>query len=208
LKSYLRNAEVIMNLQLVCVFATLLAAAPLAAAENVLTFDPSTTTITFFLEATGHDVHGTLALADGQLRFDPQSGEVAGKITIDASRAESGNAKRDKKMHNKVLETATYPEIVFVPSRIEGTVAPSGSSEVTLVGTVAIHGGEHEVELPTTVEFADGNFTAHATLTVPYVAWGMKDPSVFILRVGKEVSIDIEAAGTRSTATVADLGGR
>ena len=37
----------------------------------------------------------------------------------------------------------------------------------------------------------------HATMAfeIPYVAWGMKDPSNFILKVGKSVHMTIETAG-------------
>lgn len=186
----------------------LLASAPVTAAEQVLTLDPARTTVSFFLEATGHDVHGTMGLASGELRFDPEAGKVSGQLIIDATRAESGNAKRDKKMHRKVLETETYPEIVFQAARIEGSVALTGESDVTLIGTVAIHGGEHEVSLPTHVEMTDSGFTAHATLSVPYVAWGMHNPSILILRVAKVVEIDIEAAGLRATVAAAEMGER
>jgi polyisoprenoid-binding protein YceI len=176
---------------------------PLAAAEQVLTLDPEATTVTFSLGATGHDIHGTMGLTAGELRFDAETGEASGSLTIDATLAVSGNRKRDKKMHRKVLETETYPEIAFAPSRIEGTVTMTGESDVTLVGVVAIHGDEHEVSLPTHVEMTEAGFTARATLTVPYVEWGMHDPSVMILRVAKVVEIVIEATGTRATnATV------
>jgi len=35
---------------------------------------------------------------------------------FDATRAETGNQGRDRKMHEEVLESARYPEIVFTVS--------------------------------------------------------------------------------------------
>jgi hypothetical protein len=37
--------------------------------------------------------------------------------------------------------------------------------------------------------------TAALTFDVPYVAWGMKDPSNFLLKVSKSVRVSIETAG-------------
>ena len=85
---------------------------------------------------------------------------------------------------------------MFRARRLEGTVAPLGTSKVTLHGVLNLHGADHEVKLPATVKIAGGRVTADATLTIPYVAWGMTDPSKFVLRVGKTVDVSVHVEGT------------
>ena len=46
------------------------------------------------------------------------------------------------------------------------------------------------------METAGDVVTATTRFTVPYVAWGMKNPSKFLLRVSKQVEIEVIAKGT------------
>ena len=178
--------------------------APVFADEQVLTLDPQASDVSFLLPATGHDVHGTLVLRDGVVRFDPATGAASGRIAIDATRAETGNGSRDKTMHNKVLEVARYPLFVFVPERFEGELPAAGggaaASEVKLVGTLSIHGSEHPLTLPAKVERDGDHLTATTTFQVPYVEWGMHNPSLLFLRVADEVAVTVAADGTLTTA--------
>ena len=43
-------------------------------------------------------------------------------------------------------------------------------------------------------------FEAHAKFDVPYVNWGMKDPSTLFLKVDNSVQISIAAAGVLQPA--------
>lgn len=187
-----------------------IACVPAWAGERVARFDPEATEVTFDVGATGHDVHGVLHLTEGVIHVDPATGAASGKITVDARLAETGNKKRDKTMHNKVFESEKYPMFRFVPTRFEGVFADDGKSEIQLHGTLSIHGEDHPMVLPTTVEIADGRFVATTTFPVPYVDWGLNNPSILFLRVAKVVDVTVAAKGTLTDgpaeARQADLG--
>ena len=112
-----------------------------------------------------------------------------------AASGHSGNDGRDKKMHKEVLESASYPDIVFRPDRVEGEVSDMAASTVQVHGMFSIHGAEHEITIPVRVKVSPGQWTATSHFTVPYVKWGLKNPSTFVLRVEQSVEIDIQVSG-------------
>jgi polyisoprenoid-binding protein YceI len=181
-------------------------ASPAIAVERTLTLDPTNTEVTFELGATGHDVHGVLHLERGAIRFDTATGAASGEVTIDARLTETGNAKRDKTMHAKVLESATYPSMVFHAKSVEGELAPSGHSRITLGGTVSLVGKDHPLSIPADVEMSNGAVAVSATFPIPFVEWGLHDPSTFLLKVAKQVGVSIAAKGTLEEAGTAATG--
>ena len=172
------------------------------AAERTLTLLPEETEVSFSLAATGKNVHGSFQLSAGEIRFDADTGKASGRIDIDARAAQTGNRKRDKKMHKKVLESEQFALIRFTPESIEGTLAPTGASDITLHGTVTILGQEHPLDLLAHVEVDGTRLKIQGELEVPYVEWGMHDPSILILRVAKIVKVSITAVGSLSGGDV------
>ena len=175
----------------------LLCAGIASSQEIALDLDPAKTTVQFTLGASLHTVHGSFKLKRGAIRFDPATGKIAGEAVVDATSGESGSEGRDRRMHAQILDSARYPEIVFTPDRVEGAVARQGPSQVQVHGTIRIHGAEHEITLPVHVEMtgmANGGVTAKIHFTIPYVKWGLKDPSTFLLHVSDKLDIDIAAA--------------
>lgn len=195
--------------------AALAPAAP-AAAETVLRLDPAATDVSFEVPATGHDVHGLLRLAAGEVRFDPATGEAAGTITVDAKSAETGNGSRDRTLHEKVFESELFPSFVFTAERVEGALPADGKGEVRLRGTMRVHGDDHPMVLPAEVEVHGDEVVADVTFEVPYVAWGMHNPSLMFLRVADAVAVTVhaegslvsEAADASNTGTGSGAGGR
>jgi polyisoprenoid-binding protein YceI len=186
------------------VVAELLAAATPAtipAQTTTLEFEPAQTKVEFSLAGNLHTVHGTFALKRGSISFDAAAGKASGELVVDATSGDSGSESRDKNMHQKVLESAKFPEIVFRPDRLEGKIAAQGSSHVQLHGMFTIHGVEHEMMVPVIVALDGGRYTAMATFQVPYVKWGMKNPSKLMFRVSDRVDITIETSfGGRASA--------
>ncbi len=167
-----------------------------ATPQNVgLQLDPQHTTVNFTLGDVLHTVRGTFQLKRGALHLDPASGKVTGEIVVDAKSGQSGNGMRDRKMHREVLESDHYPEIVFRPDRVDGAVSLSGTSSVRVHGIFVIHGAGHELMVPAEVKIAPGYWAATLHFAVPYVQWGIKNPSTLFLRVSESVDIDVTASG-------------
>ena len=167
---------------------------PSAAQEREFQLDPAQTSVTFTLGDVLHTVRGTFKLKHGDLLIEP-AGKVSGEIVVDAKSGDSGSGMRDHKMNKEVLESDRYPEISFRPDRIEGPVANSGKSAVTVHGMFNVHGVDHEITVPAEVDMAADRWTATVHFTVPYQKWGMKNPSTLFLRVNDSVEIDVVASG-------------
>jgi polyisoprenoid-binding protein YceI len=181
-----------------CAAALLLVAGDSIPARTAGSFviDPAQTKVEFTLSDVLHTVHGTFQLTSGTLRFDPATGTASGELVVDAKSGDSGSKARDKRMHANILESDKYPQIAFRPDRIEGKLAPEGKSQVQLHGMFSIHGAEHEITVPALVESAGSQYSINATFAVPYVKWGMKNPSNLILRVGDTVEISVHTIAT------------
>ncbi|MBV9999713.1 MAG: YceI family protein [Verrucomicrobia bacterium] len=183
---------------------TLWVAATLPAAEKVTPFprevtigvDPARSNVQFTLGATLHTVHGTFRVEGGTVRLDAVSGKAGGQVVVDVKSGNTGVEARDRQMHESVLGSDRFPRAVFLPDRVSGLGSLEGEHQVVVHGTLRLHGQDHEVSLPARVTVQDGRVTAAAKLVVPYVSWGMKDPSTFVLRVSDRVNLEITLAGT------------
>ena len=168
------------------------------AQELTLHADPAQSQVEFTLGDVLHTVHGTFRLKDGTVQVDPAKGIASGAIVVDATSGNTGNDSRDHKMHKEILQSDKYPEIRFTLQKMEGRLAPSGNSDIKLTGVMSIHGGDHPMTITAPVQINNGRTTTDVHFVVPYVQWGMKDPSTFVLRVSKEVDITVHLVGSLS----------
>jgi polyisoprenoid-binding protein YceI len=174
-------------------FLLVASVAPAFCTEYTLQLTPDNTKIQWTLSDVLHTVHGTFELKRGSIKFDPDSGEASGEVVVDTTSGESGGGARDARMHSNVLESLKYPEAVFAPDRVEGKLAMAGTSNFKLHGMFKIHGVSHEMTMDVQSEVAQGRMTAEITFDLPYVAWGMRNPSTLLLKVGKKVQVAIHA---------------
>jgi polyisoprenoid-binding protein YceI len=171
------------------------AIAPAAYAQAyVVTLDPAQTKITFTLDTTLHDVHGTFQLKSAQLHFDTATGEASGAIVVDARSGDTDNKSRDKKMHQEILESQKYPEIIFTPQHVHGSFDPQKASQVEVAGRFRIHGQDHDLTMTFAVRPASPSQVQCDThFAIPFVKWGMKDASTFLLHANDTVELEIHA---------------
>jgi polyisoprenoid-binding protein YceI len=171
-----------------------------SAQQMMIEVDPAKTQVEFTLDAVLHTVHGTFKTKQGKIEVDPATGQCNGRLVVDALSANTGNDGRDNKMHKEVLESQKYPEIIFAPAQVQGQIAPQGTSRLQIRGTITLHGREQEISSPLEVQITGNEWTAQATFPVPYVKWGLKNPSTLFLRVKDTVNVTVHAAGRLTTA--------
>jgi len=166
-----------------------------ATSEIVLTLDPAQSKVHWTVDSTLHTVHGTFLLKSGTIHFDLETGKAGGEIIVYAPSGESGNNSRDNRMHKEILETAKYPDMVFRPTQVDGKVTQSGTSDVKVGGVFSIHGADHDLTAPVHAELMGDRWRGTSRFEVPYVKWGIKDPSNFLLRVKPVVNVELELSG-------------
>jgi polyisoprenoid-binding protein YceI len=197
---HLKNTARIMiwPLGLLLLAGTTIAAAQVQ--ESAIDFVPAKSSVKFTLGDTIHTVHGEFDLKRGGIHFNSATGAISGEIVVDATSGRTGNGMRDRKMHKEILESASYPEVVFRPDRVDGKVSTQGKANIQVHGIFSIHGADHEITIPMEIEMEQDHWSVTGHFVVPYQQWGIKNPSTFILRVSESVEIDIQASGSNPVA--------
>lgn len=153
-------------------------------------FDPAHTEIHWSLGGNVHTTHGTFQLKQGHVDADPASGVISGELVVDANSGNSNDGARDKRMKKDVLETDKYPEIRFKVRKLEGS-----EPNFQVVGQFTIHGASHELSIPMQMRINGNEVSGSGKFVVPFVEWGMKDPSNFLFKVDKTVTVELAASG-------------
>ena len=180
-------------------------ASPSAATKSARTvtmhFNPDATTIRFTLKSLLHNVHGTFKLKGGDVVGNPADGLAQGEVLIDAASASTGDASRDAKWQKEILDSATYPAIIFHPVKVDGLKAGDGTAQVKASGTITLKGQDHPVEMELTVVTSGKDVTVTTHFNVPYVEWGLREASAGMVRYDKQVEVSVVAKGVLKNET-------
>ena len=169
---------------------------PFALAQHqAFNINPDASTVTFTLSSTHEITNGTFHVSKGLVNFDAASPNLSGLIDVSAASGNTGNASRDKKMLNDVLQTSQFADVTFVPQTYTGTLALTGDSTLQVTGIFTLHGTPHTLTVPMQLHIDGNKLTAKTTFKVPYVEWGLKDPSWFVFKVAKEVDVNLTLVG-------------
>jgi hypothetical protein len=101
-------------------------------------------------------------------------------------------------MNRDILEVEQHATVSFEPKSYSGAIAASGDSTLQVRGIFTLLGTPHEITIPMLVHLEDGSATAKGHFVVPYVQWGLKNPSFLIWKADNDVAIDLKLVGTLS----------
>ncbi|HEV2133438.1 MAG TPA: YceI family protein [Terracidiphilus sp.] len=186
-----------MRLFAAFVISVMLAPAALAQHQK-LVVNPDASQVKMTLKTTHEIVNGTFHVQSGSIEFDRGTPKMSGLITVDAGSGKTGNGSRDKKMDKDVLKVKQFTTVSFEPKSYAGVIAGSGDSTIQVSGIFTLLGTPHEITVPVQMHLDGGSATAKAHFVVPYVQWGLKNPSFLIWKADNDVAIDLDLVGTLS----------
>ena len=168
------------------VFALAAALAPAAFAQHqTFVVNPDASQVKITLKTTHELVNGAFHVQSGSIEFDRSTPKMSGSVVVLAGSGKTGNDSRDKKMNKDILKVEQYATVSFEPKTYTGVIAPSGDSTIQVTGIFTLLGTPHEITIPILVHLEGTTATAKAHFVVPYIQWGLKDPSFLILESGQ-----------------------
>jgi polyisoprenoid-binding protein YceI len=180
-------------------FAITCLLAPAAFAQHhTFVVNPDGSEVKMTLNTTHEVVIGTFHVQSGSIEFDRSNSKMAGSVIVLAGSGKTGNDSRDKKMYRDVLQIEQHATISFEPKTYSGAIASPGESTIQVTGIFTLLGTPHDITIPMLVRLDGASATVKAHFVVPYVQWGLKNPSFLVWKADNDVAIDLNLAGAIS----------
>jgi hypothetical protein len=178
----------------VLALAVILAPAALAQ-HQTFAVNPDASEVKMTLNTTHEVVNGTFHIQSGSIEFDHSAPKMSGSVAVLAGSGKTGNDRRDQKMNKDILKVDQYTTVSFAPKTYSGTIAPSGDSTIQVSGVFILLGNPHDLTIPMQIHMDGSKATARAQFVVPYVQWGLKNPSFMFWKAENNVAIDLNLVG-------------
>ena len=178
-------------------FAALLAPAAFGQHQTFVV-NPDTSEVKIMLKTTHELVNGAFHVQSGSIEFDRSTPKMPGSVVVLAGSGKTGNDSRDKKMNKDILKVEQHATVSFEPKTYTGDITLSGDSTIQLTGIFTLLGTPHEITIPILLHLEGTAATAKAHFVVPYVQWGLKNPSFLVWKADNDVAIDLFLAGRLS----------
>ena len=165
------------------------------AQQQTFTASPDASEVRMTLNTTHEVVNGTFHIQSGSIEFERSNPKMSGSVVVVAGSGKTGNGSRDKKMTKDILKVDQYRTVSFAPKTYTGTIAPSGNSTIQVTGVFSLLGDPHDLTIPIQIHIEGSNATAKAQFVIPYIQWGLKDPSFMFWKAAHEVAISLNLVG-------------
>ena len=143
------------------------------------------------LNTTHEVVNGTFHVQSGSIDFDRTASRISGMVIVGTGTGKTGNDSRDKKMKKDILKTEQFAAVSFAPKAYTGAIAASGDSNIQVTGVFTLLGTPHELTIPMRIRIEGPKATVQGDFVVPYVQWGLKNPSFLFWKAENDVRIDL-----------------
>jgi YceI-like domain len=180
-------------------FALAVLLAPGALAQHqTFVINPDASEVKMTLKTTHEVVNGTFHVQSGSIEFNRDTSRMSGSVVVLAGSGKTGNDGRDKKMKMDVLQVDQHATVSFEPKTYTGAISSSGDSTIQVTGVFSLLGMPHEITVPVLVLLDGASTTTKTHFVVPYVQWGLKNPSFMFWKADNDVAIDLNLVGTIS----------
>ena len=145
---------------------------------------------------TTTNVSGSLVLAaDGSILADQSN------ISVDLSKLQSDESRRDNFIKGSTLQTSRFPMATFVPREAQGLPSPlptSGEATFQLVGDLTVHGVTRPVTWQVTAQFGAATVSGAATTSVNISDFGMTPPKAGpVLSIADGLTLELAFTAAR-----------
>jgi polyisoprenoid-binding protein YceI len=158
--------------------------------------------ITKVKDPFGNIVNGALRVRQGEARGDIDRLQEVGSVSlvIDTSSYNSNIGLRDQDVQEHYLEVQQHPVIRFNSTgiqKIERPQSPENLWQITVRGSLELHGVQREVIVPVRLLYQTNKITAQGNFRLVLEDFNIRVPTLLFLKAGNQVDVEFRIVGER-----------